>query len=226
MSEIEEPKETCSKIPEKQELKHEIIEFVKMVVWFLILFIAVRNYVIEGYEVQGPSMLPTLRDNDRILVLKFPLVLSRLSLFSSIDGISEGDIVVFDSPPQEGPGKRYVKRVIAKGVKKRNTRVAGAQDKDDSSVLIDMVSVKFDNGVVYVNNRAIIENYTKKSNEEEEDGDYSNKEILVPPSMSFVMGDNRNVSKDSRNFGPVSDDTMIGTAVFRFWPPSRIGFIK
>lgn len=226
MNEIEEPKETHSKLPEKQELKHEIIEFVKMVVWFLILFMAVRKYVIEGYEVQGPSMQPTLQDNERILVLKLPLVLSRLSLFSSIDGISEGDIVVFDSPPQEGQGKRYVKRVIAKGVKKRNKLVVGAQNKDDIPAISDMVSVKFDNGIVYVNNRAIIENYTKKNGEEDDDEDYANKETLVPPSMYFVMGDNRDVSKDSRNFGPVDDDTMIGTAIFRFWPLSRIGFLK
>ena len=54
----------------RQEAKREMVEFVKMVVWFLLLFLVLRGFVIEGYEVQGPSMEPTLYEQERILVFK------------------------------------------------------------------------------------------------------------------------------------------------------------
>lgn len=206
----------------KQELKREAIEFVKMVVWFLILFVAVRTYIVEGYEVQGTSMAPTLHDNERILVFKLPHVLS--GLFGGIEGINDGDIVVFDSPPDEGSHKRFVKRVIAKGPNKRNGKVAGAQQHDTATFPSDMVSVKFAEGIVYVNNHPILENYINR--DKNKDIHYSEDEVLLKPGEYYVMGDNRNVSKDSRRFGPIVDDNMIGTAVFRFWPPSKIGFLK
>ena len=79
----------------RQEVKREIVEFVKLVAWFLILFIALKTYVIEGYEVQGPSMIPTLRDQERILVLKLPYILSNFSIAGSYDPVDGGDIIVF-----------------------------------------------------------------------------------------------------------------------------------
>ena len=48
------------------EVRREIVEFVKVVVWFLVLFFMLRFFVIEGYEVQGPSMEPTLLNGERI----------------------------------------------------------------------------------------------------------------------------------------------------------------
>ena len=58
-------------------IKAEFTELVKMVVWFLVLFFFLKWTVIEGYEVQGPSMEPTLWNNERILVFKLPHYLSR-----------------------------------------------------------------------------------------------------------------------------------------------------
>ena len=58
-------------------IKAEFTELVKMVVWFLVLFFFLKWAVIEGYEVQGPSMEPTLWNNERILVFKLPHKLSQ-----------------------------------------------------------------------------------------------------------------------------------------------------
>lgn len=224
---LETDETSVPKSPDKQELKREVWEFAKLVVWFIILFVTVRSYVVEGYEVQGPSMSPTLTDNERILVLKLPHVLSRFRIFGGLHGVNEGDIVVFKSPdyePGSGARKRYVKRVIARGSKRRGGKVADAQQTGDSTQNPETVSVKIAEGVVYVNNHPLQEPYVNNSQADPQT--LANDEWIVPPGFYYVMGDNRGVSKDSRKFGPVDDDVIIGTAVFRFWPLSKFGFLK
>src|SRR5690606_37425415 len=117
-------------------------------------FIGLRWYAIEGYEVQGPSMQPTLQDGERILVFKLPHILSQYSLFSGIEALDEGDIVVFQSPDDRE--KRYVKRVIAKGPRPHGSNTVVAEDINAPD---NRVSVAFDRGVVYVNNHRVVEDY-------------------------------------------------------------------
>lgn len=199
-----------------QEMRREVTEFVKMVLWFLILFIVLRTYVFEGYEVQGPSMEPTLHDRERILVFKLPHLLNSVGMFSWIDPFDRGDIVVFESPDDQD--KRYVKRVIAEGPPKQSNTVS-ASVIDGS----DRTKVQITSGEVYVNDLRIDESYLprpvalRRQNE---------PDVHVGSGDLFVMGDNRNVSKDSRAFGPVENNRIIGRAVFRIWPLSRFGVLK
>lgn len=204
--------------PDKQELKHEVVDFIKLVVWFLVIFLGLRSYVIEGYEVQGPSMIPTLENNERILVLKLPHILGKFSLFSGIDAIDPGDIVVFDSP--DTSNKRYVKRVIAMGPKdtEKNKVDAGSQELTNG----EQVDVEFDRGNVYVNNVRVEEEYLRQDARSSPDQD----QLTLGPGEYYVLGDNRRVSKDSRSFHAIDDESIIGKAFLRFWPPSRIGFLK
>jgi len=82
--------------------------------------------------------------------------------------------------------------------------------------------VRLRDTAIYVNDRKIDQSYISGealSNE-------ADREIFVGPDEFFVMGDNRNISKDSRNFGTVNEDLVIGRALLRFWPLDRFGFIK
>lgn len=200
----------------RQEMKREVIEFVKMIAWFLVLFFIVKTYVIEGFEVQGPSMVPTLKDRERILVLKLPHVLSRLSLSGSYAPLRPGDVVIFDSPVEKN--KRYVKRVIARGPKQTGQTVE-AQDvnSDDGKV-----TVQIDRGDVYVNKQRLYEDYLPAESPRADD---TLPEISVAPGEYYVMGDNRTVSRDSRSFGPINNDRIIGQALLCFWPPSKIRLV-
>ncbi|MFO7975558.1 MAG: signal peptidase I [Candidatus Hydrogenedentota bacterium] len=205
--------ETAQRERTRKEAKREMIEFVKMVALFLVLFLVLREFVMEGYEVEGPSMEPTLREEERILVFK----LGQHWPFSLLFGTDAGDIVVFDSPDDRG--KRYVKRVIVMGPEKRagKTVRAGGEAGPANGVRLRLCET-----AIYVNDRKIDQNYIP----EEALSDEKDREILLGPDEYFVLGDNRNISKDSRNFGTVNEDLIIGRALLRFWPLDRFGFIK
>jgi len=216
MEATEQPVETGNP---KQELRKEISEFVKLIVWFLFLFFVIRTCVIEGYEVQGPSMIQTLNDRERILVLKAPHILSRWRLLSWIDALDQFDIVVFDSPDE--PGKRYVKRVLAKGPKLPPGNKVDAQKQGTDPT--GTVLVCFDHGTVYVNNKRVEEPYLKP--DQKITDDLKSEEVLAPGTY-YVLGDNRNISKDSRSFGPIKDEDIVGKAILCFWPPGKIRLLK
>jgi signal peptidase I len=77
--------------------------------------------------------------------------------------------------------------------------------------------IRIDRGRVYVDGTKQDEPYVQDSDDRSLPG------ILVPPASVYVLGDNRANSEDSRAFGPVSDDRLIGRAVAGVWPPSMLG---
>ncbi len=115
-----------------------------------------------------------------------------------LEPIQRGDVVVFRYP--RDPSKSYIKRVIA---------VAGDH-------------VRIDAGVVYVNEHQMSEGYVPRMYEDVR----SYPETIVPPHSYFVLGDHRNLSNDSRDFGPVDEDFIYGKAVFGYWPVEKLGTLK
>lgn len=115
-----------------------------------------------------------------------------------LEPIEPGDVIVFRYP--RDPSKSYIKRVIA---------VAGDR-------------VRIDAGVVYVNGRRLSEDYVPRMYEDVR----SYPETIVPAHSYFVLGDHRNLSNDSRDFGPVDEDFIYGKAVFGYWPVAKLGTLK
>lgn len=112
-----------------------------------------------------------------------------------LEPISRGDVIVFRYPLD--PSKSYIKRVVA---------VAGDR-------------VRIDDGELFVNGRRIREGYVPQ--------DYIDTrtypETRVPEHAYFVLGDHRNLSNDSRDFGPVPEELIYGKAVFAYWPVDKMG---
>jgi len=83
------------------ETRKEILDFVKTIIWFAVIFFGLRTFVVEGYEIQGNSMEPTLENNERLFVLKFTY---------RFEEVGRGDVIVFRYP--EDMSRRFIKRVI------------------------------------------------------------------------------------------------------------------
>ncbi len=207
--------EATASCPEERNTLRDFVDLLRVVLVFLVLFWGIKTFVVEGYEVQGDSMAPTLLDGERILVFKLPMQLTRLSLFSEIVPFREGDIIVFDG----ADNKRYVKRVVAAHPERRSNTV-NARTRDDASD--DVVRVEYDHGKLRVNNWQVEEPYLPERERESPDWDL----CLLKPGECYVLGDHRSMSKDSRSFRAVPDDRIVGKAVFRFWPLSRFGRVR
>lgn len=197
--------------------KSELLDLVKMVVVFLVVFWVVKSFIVEGYEVLGDSMSPTLHDGERILVLKLPHHMSKVDIFGWIQPFKEGDIIVF-----EGSGrKRYVKRIIAQNKCQRSNAVSAQPVAADPENDPNVIKVEFDRGIVRVNNWQIDESgYLSSTRTALRDRDI----CYLQPGEYYVLGDNRAVSKDSRNFHAITDEQIVGKAILRFWPLNKITF--
>jgi signal peptidase I len=115
-----------------------------------------------------------------------------------LSNIERGDTVVFWWPLD--PAKSYIKRVIG---------LPGDR-------------VRIDRGQVYVNDRALAEDYVPPEYRDES----SMEELTVKPDQYFVLGDHRSSSSDSRSWGCVPRPKIYGKAVFVYWPLDKLGRLR
>jgi signal peptidase I len=177
-------------------------EWVKPILIAAVLAFLIRTFVIQPFKIPSSSMFPTLKPGDRIFVSKFiygakvPYTDIRLP---EVRAPKIGDIVVFLSPVEE---KKYlIKRFIASGGQTVEI-IDGSIFIDGEKVAISPISQ------FYYYNR----------------GKYgeTNKKIDVPEDHFFVLGDNSANSMDSRYWGFVPEDLIVGKAFVIHWPPRRV----
>ena len=181
-------------------------EWVESLVVAFILAMVIRTFLIQPFKIPSGSMRMTLIEGDRLFVNKLaygpmvPLTQYRLPGFTQP---RRGDVVVFKYPIQRQ--KDFIKRLIAFGGETVEIR--------DGKVYINDVPVNEGSiaGIHYYNY-----------------GDFAQpgKKITVPKGHYFVMGDNSASSHDSRYWGFVPAELMVGKAEVLFWPPDRIRWIR
>ena len=162
----------------------------------VILAVVVKVFLVQAFYIPSESMYPTLRKEDRVLVNK---------LSYKVGDPSRGDIIVFDRP--EGATASDISELIK--------RVVGLPGE----------SIVIEGGNVFVDGRQLEEDYLPEGTTTSTDAsDYKchrDDPCVVPEGSLWVMGDNRNDSQDSRWFGAIPEDTVVGRAFVVVWPLSR-----
>ncbi len=173
-------------------------EYAEALVMAVLLALFIRTFVVQAFKIPSGSMKPTLEIGDHLLVNKFiyglrvPFVGARIFDFNSPQ---REDVIVFVYP--QDPSKDFIKRVKA---------LPGER-------------VEIRNKQVYINGERLEDPY---GHFEDTSGSMRNprdnfRSFVVPEGHVFVMGDNRDYSHDSRFWGPVPIDDILGKAFILYW---------
>jgi len=182
-------------------MKKEIIEWIKAVGFALVIFF-ILNIFISTTTVYNTSMLPTLIEGDRLVLLRS-------------QSVEKGDIVSFESDmtltQKDIASLNIIQRFMVNEETKKNLI------KRVIAVPGDTIEIK--SGVVFVNDEIVNEPYINTVTNQEVEL------IEIPEGTYFMMGDNRYVSLDSRQLGPIEGDRIIGKVLVRFFPINRMGTV-
>lgn len=188
----------------RKNATRQTIEWLALVAGAIVLALVIRGTLFQAFYIPSASMAPTLEVNDRILVNKASY---------KLHDIHRGDIVVFSAPPAE----------VTENIKDLVKRVIGLPGE----------TVEARNGHVYIiepghtTGRELNESYVKPTPDcpPGEQGPVAGRALtphVIPAGEYWVMGDNRCASEDSRAFGPIKKSSVIGRAIIRIWPLTRI----
>lgn len=191
---------------QKNEWKAVAWEWIESLAVAFLLAMLIRTFLIQPFKIPSGSMRMTLIEGDRLFVNKLnygplvPLTDYRLPGFSRP---KRGDVIVFKYPIQRN--KDFIKRLVAVGGE----------------------TVEIKDGQVIINDKPVTEGSMAKIHYYNY-GSYApaGRKILVPEGQYFVMGDNSGSSHDSRYWGFVPEELVLGKADVIFWPPNRIRWIK
>jgi signal peptidase I len=190
------------------------LDWILTIAGAILIVLALKEWVVNPYRIPSSSMEPTLNcargpagclgsSSDRVLACRICL---------AFGAPSRGDIVVFNTPKPAandcGEGGTFVKRVI--GLPGETVH-----ENDKGFILIKKPGtpefVKLNEPYIPAQSRLA-------------DSTHFGQTWTVPPGEYFMMGDNRSQSCDSRTWGAVPRDKLIGTVFFVYWPPNRISF--
>lgn len=172
---------------------YNIVDVLLNVVIIVAIVAVIRTFVVSPFEVEGSSMVPTLEDNEYIIINKLGYFLgSSFGMESSMP--KRGDVVVF-RPPTDG-GKYYVKRIIGLPGDEIIIRDGGV------FILSDGMEQKLNEPYLDERNRR----HTFRA--PVGNGDRGEETYVVPEGKYFLLGDNRQGSLDSRSFRNSSGEAM------------------
>ncbi len=183
--------------------RRSLLEWLVAIVVAVLVAFVIKTWVAQTFVIPSGSMEDTLLIGDRVLVSK---------LSYRFGDVGRGDVIVFNNPEclelQANEFCQYAQLI------KRVVGVAGDQ-------------VSASNGKLVVNGEMQPEPFLKPGSTTRMPGACAvyeeNEVVTVAPGELLVMGDNRNLSKDGRCFGPIPTGAVVGKAFLRVWPVGRIG---
>ncbi|MBE7468782.1 MAG: signal peptidase I [Anaerolineae bacterium] len=175
---------------------HLVREVLETIVPAVLIALLINLFLAQATRVYGQSMEPNLHTDQRLVVEKLSYN-RHIRQLLRLSGPERGDVVVIRLESQGD--ELLIKRVIG---------LPG-----------DVVEIH--DGLVFVNGQPLNEPYVAGATTT---GFYA--PTTIPPLQIFVLGDNRGFSNDSRSFGTIPLEDVVGRAWFSYWPPEQIGFVK
>ena len=196
--------------------KSSIVELFIIVPIALLLALAIQAFLVKPFRIPSESMVPTLEVSQRVLVDR---VTFRFS------DPHRGDVVVFKAPKGAEENRCGVEPPPNGSPCPEPT-----DEQSDENFIKRVVAVPGDRlkvvqGRVYINGKRQDEPFVNEDTDFNCDICNLPNEITVPPDHFFMMGDNRGESADSREWGPVPEDWIVGNAFFTYWPPDKVGIL-
>ena len=176
--------------------RNELFDWFKAIVIALVIAFIIRAFIFSPIIVDGPTMEPTLSDQDQMIVNKFNYHFNDPKRF---------DIVIFHATED----KDYIKRVIGlpgEHVEVKNNELY-INHTQEEEYFLESGEESFNTGDFEL---------------ESLPGEYE----VIPENKVLVLGDNRNNSTDSRMIGLVNLDEVVGKASLIYWPFQRVQFVK
>jgi signal peptidase I len=175
--------------PGKGKKVNPLTEWIIVIAVAILTALLVRQFVVQQFAVEGESMLSTLHDGDRVLV-------NRVSY--RLHDPRRGDVVVLKRFDGTATERDLIKRVIGLPGEK--------------------VEFKASTCTVYIDDVPLQEPYIDPTVQQADGCGSDQPPVEVPDGSVFVLGDHRGRSSDSRVFGAVADDLLIGRAFVVIWP--------
>ena len=176
-----------------------VVEWLIVIVCALGLALLLKAFLVEVFVIPSGSMEPTLMIDDRVVVYK---------LGYRFHEVNRGDVVVFRRPGEDSDADDLIKRVVAVGGETFEIR--------DGRVHIDGTRLE----EPYLPD---VERTLPKAPIRGCANEADSQRCEVPVGKVLVLGDSREDSRDSRYFGPVDVDDVVGRAFMKIWPPTDIG---
>ncbi|MCY4664508.1 MAG: signal peptidase I, partial [Acidimicrobiaceae bacterium] len=176
-----------------------VVEWLIVLVCALGLALLLKAFLVEVFVIPSGSMEPTLMVDNRVVVYK---------LGYRLHDVNRGDVVVFDNPAQSADVDDLIKRVVALGGETFELR----------------------DGRVYIDGTRLEEPYLEPGESTFPKApirgclnEADSARCEVPEGKVIMLGDSREDSRDSRFFGPVDVDDIVGRAFMKIWPPTDMG---
>jgi signal peptidase I len=199
--------------------RHAVVESIVLLALAIVLALTLQAYAVKPYKIPSPSMEPTLKVGDRVLVDRFS--------HRILGGTPHiGDVVVFRPPHGADPA---IPVCGARGEGGDSTTPCSRPTHDRSAQTFikrvvalggDRIAIR--GGHVIRNGRPVAEPFARPCAIGALGCDFPHA-ITVPRGSVFLMGDNRANSDDSRFWGPVPEAWVVGRAFAVYWPPARLG---
>lgn len=177
----------------------------------LAVAVLVKTFLVQPFYIPSASMLPTIEINDRVIVNK---------LAYQVGAPERGDIVVFLNP---GLTDEQLQETVPEAIVRAVLEAVGVRSRPEEDLIKRVVAtegetVEIADGHLVVDGVPYEEPYLLSETGMDDFGPET-----VPEGHVFVMGDNRSSSLDSRSFGTIPEEEIIGQAVLRIWPLDRLG---